>query len=156
MRFGLNTTAGERFDYSGQAVVGGAVLGRLTILDFWRTSCSPCVQSLPQLQKIQASYAGEVQVVGIAYEESDLSDRAGRVAEMAKRVGLDYTLLLGGDEDRCPVRDYFLRQYQPPRDGMYYYPTLVVLDAEGKPLRKIVGKPNFDELNRWLRQQLKK
>src|SRR5262249_53232543 len=55
--------------------------GKLMLIDFWSTSCVPCLQTLPYLRQLQDRYGSlGLEVAGIAYEDR------GTLPEQAKRV----------------------------------------------------------------------
>ena len=39
--------------------------GKVVILNFWGTTCDPCIKELPHFNKLQQEYAGEVEVIAI-------------------------------------------------------------------------------------------
>ena len=43
--------------------------GHIYIIEFWATTCGPCLQSIPHTSALQAKYANQVTVVGITEED---------------------------------------------------------------------------------------
>jgi thiol-disulfide isomerase/thioredoxin len=97
--------------------------GKLVLLDFWSTTCVPCVQTVPLLRILQEKYGwAGLEVVAIASEKGAThEEKAHKVAGVCSRLQTNYRLLLDGG-DMCPVRRDFAVQY---------FPTLVLLDENG-------------------------
>ncbi len=49
--------------------------GKIVLLEFWATWCSPCVAAMPHLQELQKKYKNQLQIITVTYETN-------------KRVGL--------------------------------------------------------------------
>ncbi len=64
------------------------------LLDFWGSWCVPCLESIPHLVDLQKRYGPRLKVIGIAYETGAPADRIAAVTAAAKRLGIDYTILL--------------------------------------------------------------
>jgi thiol-disulfide isomerase/thioredoxin len=97
--------------------------GKLVLLDFWKTTCPPCLQEITTLNVLTSKYRAQgLEVVGIAYEDQgELLSQAHRVEAVAQRWHASYQVLLGGGPG-CPLkRDLNVRAY----------PTLVLLDENG-------------------------
>lgn len=45
--------------------------GRITVLDFWATWCAPCLEEVPTLQMIDATYGDDVALIGINMDSAD-------------------------------------------------------------------------------------
>jgi thiol-disulfide isomerase/thioredoxin len=103
----------------------------LVLLDFWGTWCAPCVRSVPHLIALQEQYGDRLRIVGIAYEQGEARERAAAVAATARRLGINYTLLLGGTDGKpCPVQSQLHVQV---------YPTMILLDRQGHLLWRDQG-----------------
>jgi hypothetical protein len=88
---------------------------------------------MPHLVELQKQLAPDnFQIVGIAYEEGSLADRQKKVAMAADRYGINFPLLMGNSAgaESCPVRKAF---------EVRVYPTMVLLDREGRVLWKDQG-----------------
>jgi thiol-disulfide isomerase/thioredoxin len=105
--------------------------GKVVLLDFWKTNCPPCLQTIPTLRILQDKYAGQgLEVIGIANEDGGtLPEQAHKVTAVAQERQVNYTLLLGGGKN-CPLR----RDLQ-----VSAYPTLVLLDENGAVVWRHVG-----------------
>ena len=98
--------------------------GNLVLLDFWKTNCVPCLQTIPNLCILQSEYGSQgFEVVGIAYEDGGVPsvEQARMVATVAQRRNTNYQLLLGSGA-KCPLK----------RDlRVQVYPTLILVDENG-------------------------
>jgi cytochrome oxidase Cu insertion factor (SCO1/SenC/PrrC family) len=66
----------------------GALRGRLTVLDFWASTCTACAGELPDIEAAHRQLGSSVAFVGV-----DVSDAAGRALALARRSGLDFPLV---------------------------------------------------------------
>lgn len=72
--------------------------GKVTVIDFWSTSCAPCVKMMPAIQALHSEHeAAGLYVVGVA-----IDDNPGLVAERLKKMGVTYTNVL--DDGASSVR----------------------------------------------------
>lgn len=51
-----------------------AFRGKLLILDFWATWCSPCVAMIPKMEALQEEFRGRVQFLPVAYQSFEVVD----------------------------------------------------------------------------------
>jgi len=67
--------------------------GKVRIVNFWATWCAPCLEEIPELNKIHGKYVSKgVELTGIAF------DNAPKVKDYAARTSIDYSLLIGTAE----------------------------------------------------------
>lgn len=115
----------------GQAVRFRDLDADLVLLDFWGTWCDPCMKSIPHLVDLQKRYGPEkLRVVGVACEQLPATKRRAAVAAVAERLGINYPVLLSSKDGDCPVQGDFRVQF---------YPTMILLNRNGKVLTKIQG-----------------
>ena len=73
---------------------------KLTLVNIWATFCGPCIQEMPELGKLSASYKDKgVQIVGIVADSSDSSgvpiQKAVTLAkEIVSKTGANYEHIL--------------------------------------------------------------
>ncbi len=98
--------------------------GQLTLLNFWSTSCGPCVRAIPHLCDLQGQFGPHgLEVIGIAYEAGSFPEQAQKARSARGRLVMNYpTLLGGGSEGACPVK----KELQ-----VSFLPTLILLNANG-------------------------
>jgi len=111
--------------------------GRLVLLDFWFSTCGPCLQTIPHLVELQRVYKSYgLEVVGIAYERGTMAEKASKVRSVRGRYRLNYTTILGQiSGDDCPVRSQF---------QVTSFPTMILLDDNGNILWRSPSEQGVD------------
>jgi thiol-disulfide isomerase/thioredoxin len=67
--------------------------GRVLVINYWATWCTPCREEMPMFVKLQERYGSRgLQFIGIAIDQPD------KVAEFASEFRINYPLFLGGPE----------------------------------------------------------
>lgn len=95
--FTATTLDGEEVDQS-------ILKGKITMVNVWATFCTPCINEMPDLQKLHEDYADkDFQIVGIVcdiYEVNGVFDEGGinEAKEIVKDTGVKYTSLLPSDD----------------------------------------------------------
>jgi peroxiredoxin len=89
---------------------------RVVLLDFWKTTCPPCLTELPHYQAFSQKYGSKgLAVVGIALDPGGVSD----VKPFVQQQKLTYTMLV--DPDGIAAGPY----------GVRYTPTTFIIDKKG-------------------------
>jgi cytochrome c biogenesis protein CcmG/thiol:disulfide interchange protein DsbE len=97
-------------------VIGFPPRERVTLLDFWATSCAPCVEAMPALETMRREREGEgLVVIGIAAD-----DNPGLVRDFVQRIGVHYPIVM---DPEGRIRGQFL---------IADLPHAVLLDEEGR------------------------
>jgi thiol-disulfide isomerase/thioredoxin len=108
------------------------------LLDFWGTWCSPCLESIPHLVDLQKKYGpNRLTVVGIACEEIPPEKRKAKVEEVARKLGINYPVLLSTmDGKPCPVQQALAIQAMP---------TMILLNRKGEVVWRVTGSTPANE-----------
>jgi len=102
--------------------------GKVLVVNFWATWCSPCVKEMPSLQRAAEKLSTDnIQVIGISMGETH--DEIGR---FLKKQSIDFPLLA---DSNSSVSD----QWRVP--GL---PTTYVINKEGYVVIRVVGAYEWD------------
>lgn len=118
----LNTPAPlfELKDIQGKSWSLKELRGKIVVLNFWFTSCPPCVREIPELNKLVADYKDkEVVFLGLAYNTTE------QVSTFLKKRDFNYNQITNSKEI----------------DKLYKinsWPTSIVIDKNGI-IRTIMG-----------------
>ena len=106
-------------------------VGRVVVLDFWATWCTPCIDSLPDLERLKARFEEQpFELVSISVD----SDRAALDRVLDKHQ-LDWT------QTWDPEGGLSRRRF-----GVQQFPTYLIVDQRGVIRTRFVGfTPNLEQ-----------
>jgi cytochrome c biogenesis protein CcmG/thiol:disulfide interchange protein DsbE len=119
-------------DIDGQKLTLSDYKGKVVLLDFWATWCTPCRTEIPHFVEMQNKYGPQgFQVIGIS-----MDDDAKPVREFYQQHQLNYPVAVGDDK----LADRF--------GGVMGLPVNFLIDREGRIHSKHLGATDisvFDE-----------
>ena len=118
----------ELHELEGGIISTGDWRGRVVVLDFWATWCSPCLKGLPHLQKLRQDYGDDVVIVGVT------SEPLMTVERFLETNPSTYPILLDPESRASSV-------YR-----VSALPALYVIDAEGVVREHFVGLQTEDTI----------
>ncbi len=121
--FTLPTTTGDPIKLSADRQ--GA---RATIINFWYYTCAPCRIEFPELEKLYQQFHPQ----GLNLIAIDKADTAQTVAAYARKTGLTFPVLLGGDLKN----DSVFTHYKVTES----FPGTYLLDSDGKIVYRATGE----------------
>ena len=103
--------------------------GRPVVVNFFASTCAPCVREMPALEAVHQAAGDDVAFVGVA-----VNDRVDDALELVEQTGVTYHLAAD------PTGELFTAA------GATLLPTTIVLDADGEVVRRLTGELDADEL----------
>lgn len=121
-------------DIDGKNVSLTDFSGKVIILDFWATWCSPCRSEIPHFVELYNTYKDKgLVIIGI---DVDSREDSSVLKPFAAKYGITYPLLLGTEQ----VENLY--------GGIQSIPTTFIIDRNGDTTQKFVGakgKSVFEE-----------
>lgn len=109
--------------------------GRVVVVDFWTSGCINCIHTLATLKKVEARFAGQpVVVIGIHSPKFDAEGESARLASTLDAYDLHHPVAVDG------------KRALWDRWGAEAWPTVMVLDTEGRIVSKATGEPDLEAL----------
>ena len=125
----------------GNTRAGAAVAGRVTLVNFWATSCSVCMAEMPQMVQLFNTYRGQgfaTVAVAMAYDPPASVIRYSESRQLPFDVVIDNT----GSVARA-------------WGGVEATPTSFLVNRQGIIVQRFVGAPDFAELAKSIEKLLK-
>jgi thiol-disulfide isomerase/thioredoxin len=98
---------------------------KIIVIDFWFTTCAPCIKEMPELNKLKEEYGtNNVAWFGVTYDDNE------KVNRLLSKVQFDFTIVPNS-------------QHLVDRFGIKFFPTTLIIDEN----RKIVYTGSFFEHN---------
>lgn len=115
------------FTLSGKQMTLADLRGKVVVLNFWFSSCPPCIDETPSLIALQRQIEPKGgTVLGISVDQDPQA-----YAQFVQSNALDFPTFLDGDAK-------IAQQY-----GTYMYPETYIIDRQGRIARKIVGAQDW-------------
>jgi thiol-disulfide isomerase/thioredoxin len=101
-------------DLAGHPLRSSDLAGKVVVIDFWATWCSPCLRELPQLVEYHRRLEGRTDVALLSF---DVTDERKDLEAFVKEKQVPFPVYLG---------DSLIGAYQ-----LVSFPTKIVLDMRG-------------------------
>jgi peroxiredoxin/YHS domain-containing protein len=113
---------------TGEDVALESFKGQWVLLDFWATWCKPCVEMMPELQKLSETYADKgLVVLGVSIDED--KNRIKKIERFVDKVGVSYPIFSDAKQD--PAWHMF---------NVKVLPSLFLIDQDGQIVAQWIGK----------------
>ncbi len=109
-------------DIEGNLISSTNTLGKVVVFNFWFAACKPCIEEIPDLNKVYEKYNGNSDVIFAAITFDELE----KVTSFVKKYELKYPAVAAQNDFSKEVTG-----------GSY--PTNIVLDKDGKVVVNLLG-----------------
>ena len=127
----------SRLDLDRREIRLGAYRGKVVLLNFWATWCSPCLAEIPRFAEWQRKFAGRLQVVGVSMDDEEPPVRAAY-----KKYGLNYPVVMGDEK----LGELY--------GGVLGLPMTFLIDGSGRIRFRHEGATDLDVIEREIRELL--
>ena len=135
-------------DLDGKDLSLAQYKGKVVLVNFWATWCDPCRVEIPWLIEMEQKYSAKgFTVLGIAMDEEGAKVVTPFVNQERFDVNgaksqMNYPIVIGDDA----AADKF--------GGLLGYPTSVLINRDGKVVKRITGIISYDEMSKAIESQL--
>ena len=123
--------------FDDEEVALASLRGRPLVVNFFASTCVPCITEMPAFEAVFQDVGGEVSFLGLA-----VADRADDAQALVERTGVTYPT--AQDRDSTVINAL----------GGTVLPTTVLLDADGEIVARRFGEIDADELRALLADEL--
>ncbi len=123
--------------FEDEAVPLSSLRGTPTVLNFFASTCIPCVTEMPAFEEVHQALGDQVTFLGLA-----VADRPEDALALVDRTGVTYRT--AQDKDNSVFTAL----------GGLVLPTTVLLDADGEVVADHTGELDAEELRTWLADEL--
>ena len=114
--------------------------GKVTLVNFWATSCTPCVAEMPQIVSTYDKYKAkgyDTLAVAMQYDPPSYVVNFAETRKLPFKVAIDNT-----------------GKVAQAWGDVKLTPTTYIVNKQGQIVKKYVGAPNFDELHKLIEKLL--
>jgi peroxiredoxin len=116
----------------GQKIKLSDYKGKTVLVNFWATSCTGCMQEMPELNKLQLKYGEEkFQTIAIAMDYDNIE----YIKNYNKRENIPFKIV--HDVDGKLAKGY---------GDVTLTPTNFLIGKDGKLIKKYIGIPDYAEI----------
>jgi peroxiredoxin len=110
-------------DLDGNAIKLSTLRGNVVLIEFWSTTCGPCIPEIAHLKKIHTNHGGaDFALLGVALDE-----KADDVRDLLEREAMEWPQILESERFEGEVSAAY---------NVYYIPRSFLIDAEGRIIAK--------------------
>ncbi len=120
----------------GQRIHSADLQGKPVLINFWSTSCTPCIKEMPALEALHQANLGKLTMIGVAMPQ----DRPDIVIDFSHRLGITYPVALD------------LQGKLTSEFDIKVVPTTLLYGPDGQLTTKILGIVDTEALQTIIQQ----
>lgn len=129
----------------GELITTGDLRGKVTLINFWATSCAPCVKELPGIAALHQKYNAQgFETIAVAMEY----DPPNYVKNFTERNQLPFKVALD-------ARGEIAREFGKITGEVRVVPISFVIDRQGRIIKSYLGELDFPKFEALLQSALK-
>ncbi len=109
--------------------------GKIIVLDFWTYCCINCHHVLPDLAKLEEKYKNQIVVIGVHTAKFPAERETENIRKKVREYNIKHPVVNDGNQTIWN------------RLGVSGWPTLAVLDVDGKPVYAESGEGQYEALD---------
>jgi DNA-binding beta-propeller fold protein YncE len=117
--------------------------GKIVILDFWTLCCINCIHTMPDLRRLEEKYPNELVVIGVHSPKFENEKETESIRKAVLRYEVKHPVV--NDAEQRIWRTYQVASW----------PTLYVIDPEGKIVAKGSGEGLYEALDEAIAELIK-
>jgi thiol-disulfide isomerase/thioredoxin len=142
---GTNVADFDFIDFTGKSRRFAEFRGRVVLLDFWASWCSPCLADIPQLKNMYQKYHAQgFEIIGLDSETLGQGDIDGGFARDAELKGREIVSTRGVSWTQANVESSL--PIAAVTFGIENLPAKILIDRNGRIVARIKDVANLDEL----------
>ena len=127
-------------EISGKVLTQDDFKNKVTIINFWATSCTTCIKEMPQLVHTYQKFKGdglEMMAVAMSYDPPMYVVNFAQTRQLPFKVALD--------SDGSVAKAFGKIQLTP---------TTIVINKNGKIIKRYVGEPDWADFHQLIQKSL--
>jgi peroxiredoxin len=125
---------------TGEKLATADLRGRVVLVNFWATDCAVCIREMPQLVRTYGRFRSRgLELVAVAMRY----DPPNYVLDYTEKNALPFKVALDP-----------MGEFAQAFGDVKLTPTTIVIDKRGRMVKRILGEPDFAELEKLIEEKL--
>jgi thiol-disulfide isomerase/thioredoxin len=139
--YNLKTTDGKTItlNVENNTLTSKQLKGKMVLINFWATWCPPCIEEIPNFNKIYEKYKDKIVIIGVLFEKDKDPNELKAFMEKYK---MKFPVTVG-DENFRMAKAF---------DDVQKVPESTLFDANGKFVEKYIGAIGVKALEKQIKK----